>query len=66
MVDMTSQMVLSIKDNSINKTSFKVFIFIYIGNGILYYPSGNIFYSGNWYKNMFHGYGILNNVPNNQ
>lgn len=31
------------------------------GNGILYYPNGEICYSGSWKNNAFHGFGVLNN-----
>jgi len=37
-------------------------LFFNLGNGVLYFSSGKIFYSGCWKKNQFHGFGILNNI----
>jgi hypothetical protein len=31
------------------------------GNGVLYYPSGKMCYSGSWKSNSFHGFGVLYN-----
>jgi len=33
----------------------------FCGNGVLYYPNGQICYSGGWKDNSFHGFGSLNN-----
>ena len=58
---MISQMDQLTKVNSTKKTNFKVNILLNIGNGVLYFPSGKVFYSGCWKANQFHGFGILNN-----
>lgn len=52
--------------NSIPIMNFKVNYILNEGNGVLYFSSGKIFYSGCWKRNQFHGFGILNNIDNNK
>ena len=54
------------KESSIQIMSSKVNLFYIEGNGVLYFSSGKVFYSGCWKKNQFHGFGILNNIETNK